>query len=399
MVGLFTFDGPMYRDCNGVYCNTTITNEMLDRYFTVVDKLFVLIRTIPRSDTYENLHLKKLEINQNLEIVEIPNLNTPYGFISRFRYMKTIQDFVCQSDLIFLRIPSIISNMAATICDKLGKPYLVEVGGCAWDSYFNHGLLGKLIAPLMYYQEKATVAKAHFASYVTNLWLQHRYPTSGKSISASNVYLSDFNQCNIQRRISRYKHSKPERYRLGTIASVDVRYKGQEYIIRALGALKKKGIILDYDLVGAGDSTFLRKLANKCGVSAQVHFLGVKLHEDIWDWLDSIDIYAQPSKQEGLPRAIIEAFSRGCLVIGSDVAGIPELVEQDLIFKSGNIEQICNVILRVIHEADHTKRIVHNFKKSKEFDVCQLNERRNLLFEGYRQYVLRCRKNNVSSNV
>ena len=46
MIGLFSFDGPMYRDCNGVYCNTTITSEMFSRYFHVVDKLIVVIRTL-----------------------------------------------------------------------------------------------------------------------------------------------------------------------------------------------------------------------------------------------------------------------------------------------------------------------------------------------------------------
>ena len=40
MTGLFTFDAPLYCDCNGVYCNTTVTNEMLNRFFIVVDKLY-----------------------------------------------------------------------------------------------------------------------------------------------------------------------------------------------------------------------------------------------------------------------------------------------------------------------------------------------------------------------
>ena len=388
MIGLFTFDGPLYRDVNGIYCNTTITNEMLERYFTVVDKLVLLMRTIHLNDTYQERHLKRLELENKIEVVEMPNLNTPKNFMRRSAYSKKIAEHVGKSDLIFLRIPSIISNMTARECVKQGKLYLAEVGGCAWDSYWNHGIQGKVVAPSMYLGQKRTVREASFTSYVTEKWLQQRYPTSGESIVASNVYLDHFDESNIERRISEYKINSHKQYRIGTIASVDVRYKGQEYIIKAMGKLRDRGVVLDYDLVGAGDPSFLSKLAVRCGVAEHVHFLGVKLHDDIWEWLDTIDIYAQPSKQEGLPRAVIEAMNRGCLTIGSDVAGIPELLEADMVFRRDNVEHICKIIELLLDEKNHEQRIRRNFKKSYEFEIGLLNERRNELFEKYKQIVI-----------
>ena len=155
-----------------------------------------------------------------------------------------------------------------------------------------------------------------------------------------------------------------------------------------MGKLKEKGIILEYDLVGAGDPSFLSKLADRCGVAEHVHFLGVKLHDDIWEWLDTIDIYAQPSKQEGLPRAVIEAMNRGCLTIGSDVAGIPELLEADMVFRRDNVEHICKIIELLLDEKNHEHRIRRNFKKSYEFEIRLLNTRRNELFEKYKQIVV-----------
>ena len=68
MVGLFTFDGPLYKDKNGIYCNTTITNEMLERYFCVVDKLYLLIRTFSIEQSYEDAHMTKLA-NLGLELL------------------------------------------------------------------------------------------------------------------------------------------------------------------------------------------------------------------------------------------------------------------------------------------------------------------------------------------
>ena len=387
MTGLFTFDAPMYCDKNGVYCNTTITNEMLERYFAVVDKLYLLIRTDHIDQTYQERHLRKLELGDRIEVVELPNPNTPRNFICSSLWKNIIKDYVRKVDMIFLRIPSIYSNVAADECKKIGKPYFAEVGGCAWDSYFNHGISGKLMAPYVFLKQKATVKNATYASYVTEKWLQNRYPTNGKAIVASNVYLNHFDDENIEKRIAQYKQQKPERYRLGTIASVSVRYKGQEFIIRAMAELKKQGIIVDYDLVGAGDPAFLRSLAESLGVIDQVHFLGVKLHEDIWGWLDQIDIYAQPSKQEGLPRAVIEAMNRGCLAIGSNVAGIPELLEEDMVFKADDVKRMVSIIKKLVEEKDHERRIRRNYAKRNDFEIEELEERRNTIFKEYKSEI------------
>jgi glycosyltransferase involved in cell wall biosynthesis len=46
----------------------------------------------------------------------------------------------------------------------------------------------------------------------------------------------------------------------------------------------------------------------------------------IRDLLDSADLFVQPSRTEGLPRALVEAMARGLPAIGSDVGGIPELL-------------------------------------------------------------------------
>lgn len=387
MTGIFTFDGPMYKDCNGIYCNTTITNEMLNRFCGIVDKIYVIIRTIHLGIPYQEAKLQKLETSGFVEIVELPNLNTPKHYIFRKQAVKLINTYVENTDMVFLRIPSIISNIAANKCIKIGKPYYAEVGGCAWDSYYNHGIMGKIIAPVMYFSERRTVNNASFVSYVTTNWLQKRYPTTGRSISASNVYLQAFDEKCIENRINKY-NKVFDSYRLGTIASVDVRYKGQEYVIRALGKLKKEGIILKYDLVGGGDISFLKKIAQDNNVEDQVRFLGLKLHNEIWSWLDEIDIYIQPSKQEGLPRAMIEAMSRGCLAMGSNVAGIPELIDDDMVFRRGNINNICSIIKLLISERDHKNRIIRNYEKAKEFDITILEKRRQSSFIAYKNEIV-----------
>lgn len=386
MTGLFTFDGPIYCDINGIYCSTTITNQMLRRYLTVVDKLYVAIRTFHINDTYQSAHLQKVS-DEQIEIIELPNLNTPKNFIFNSQARKILETYVARCDLFFLRIPSIISNITATLCRKAHKPYLVEVGGCAWDSYFHHGILGKLIAPAMFNSQRRTVRKATFATYVTQQWLQHRYPTPAIQVVASNVYLQSFDESVLRSRIDKVSQSGYKPYKLGTIASVDVRYKGQDLIIRAMGRLKREGYNFEYYLVGAGDPTYLFSLAAKCGVRERVHHLGVKLHKEIFEWLDQIDIYAQPSRQEGLPRSVIEAMNRACTCIGSDTAGIPELLDDAFIFKSGNVGQICRVLKYVYRYSDYASIAKTNFERSKKFSVTKLDNIRETIYQEYKAYL------------
>ena len=100
---------------------------------------------------------------------------------------------------------------------------------------------------------------------------------------------------------------------LGTAAALNTRYKGQEYVIRSIKGLLEVGYNVEYHLVGgmtgAKENSFLKDLADKCGVSARVIFHGSLALDQMPEYYDSFDVYIQPSKQEGLPRAVIEAMN------------------------------------------------------------------------------------------
>lgn len=389
MIGIFSYDGPIFQDKNGVLCDTKFTDEVFSRYTQYVDLLYVVIRVKQIELTFEEAHLSPITLSQ-VRVIPMPNVVSPKGFLMRNKLKGKLRKLVSQADMFFFRVPGILCNMLADLCIEASKPYLVEVGGCAWDAFFHHGISGKLVAPIVDRAQKKTVMHASHATYVTEKWLQNRYPTSGVSRSASNVYLSNFDDNNIKNRIARYEKSKPEVYKIGTLASVEVKYKGHDQIIKAMSILKKEGVRLIYEMVGRGNPDRLRKIAEEYGVSDQVVFLGQKRHDEIWPWLDTIDIYAQPSKQEGLPRAVIEAMNRGCICIGSNIAGIPELLEEDELFSNNDIKRICHIIRTIVNAKDHSVRILSNFNKSKKYDLNVLNENRKVIFSDYQQLV--CKK-------
>ncbi|WP_214835037.1 glycosyltransferase [Exiguobacterium sp. E4787] len=387
MIGLFSFDGPMYKDINGVYCNTTLTNEMFSRYFEVIDELVVLIRTLPLDKTYTEANMQKVNLD-NMKIVEIPNLNTVKGFlIEKNEYSKIIEHYVEESDLIFARMPSIISDLTIKHSLKQKKKYLVEVGGCAWDAHWNHGFLGKIIAPYVYFKAKSGIKKSDYASYVTENWLQKRYPSNGIHTFASNVYLNKGNNNTLQSRLNKINNVDCKKLKIGTTAAVNVKYKGQEYIIEAISILNRNGYDFTYELVGGGNPEYLKRIAHKFGVEDKVEFKGLLSKKEVINWLDTIDLYAQPSKQEGLPRALIEALSRGCPAIGSNTAGIPELIGNSVRFDKGDVNAICE-ILKKLDKSSLTNYAVINFDKAKEFELENLNLKRNRIYNEYKQVIV-----------
>lgn len=103
-------------------------------------------------------------------------------------------------------------------------------------------------------------------------------------------------------------------------------------------------------------------------------------HDEIFKFLNDMDIYIQPSLQEGLPRAVLEALSMGLPVIGSKTGGIPEIVRKKDIFKKRNVKQIVN-ILENIDKNELKEMSKYSFEKIKEFDVEKLDKIRKEFYK------------------
>jgi glycosyltransferase involved in cell wall biosynthesis len=123
-------------------------------------------------------------------------------------------------------------------------------------------------------------------------------------------------------------------------------------------------------------------LAEKYGVSHKVKFLGSLPHEKVFEYLDNIDLYIQPSKTEGMPRALIEAMSRGCPAIGSNTGGIPELLNKEFVFKKGSVKELCNLLKR-LNKEEMQKEANRNFEKAKEYNKELLDQKRTAFFKEF----------------
>ena len=389
MKGLFCYDGPLIKDNFGDYYGIALNNETFSRYYSIASHLTLAISTKNIEKDDELNKYSKIDLN-DLEIISLPSLTSLNGMLfSRGEVKEILIKLMTKVDFVIVRLPSFIGNMSVRIAKKLNKPCLIEMVGCSWGAYWNHSLKGKLIAPFMYYATKKNVREAEYVVYVTNEFLQKRYPTNGESTNCSNVILTQFDDTILEKRLEKINAlDDSSKIIIGTIAAVDVRYKGQQYVIKAIGKLKERGITnFEYQIVGDGNQSYLKKIAKRYDVLDQVKFLGVLPHHKVFEWLDTIDIYVQPSRQEGLPRALIEAMSRGLPAFGARTAGIPELIEPEFIFSNTkkNIDEICKLIMSFNNKEIMLTQAKRNYEESKKYDKEIIERRRISFFKKFRR--------------
>lgn len=98
-------------------------------------------------------------------------------------------------------------------------------------------------------------------------------------------------------------------------------HKNHESIIRAVAALKDPKI--KYIICGMGEYLeYLKKLSKKLKIENRVQFLGYRY--DIGEILKVSDIFAHPSKREGLGIASLEAMTMGLPLITSNIHGLKD---------------------------------------------------------------------------
>ena len=313
----------------------------------------------------------------------------PDVFFNR-RIKSLLKEDIENADFIIVRLDSFMGLLTIKMCRYMKKPYLIELVGCAWDSFWNHGLSGKILAPYLFLRTKREVYNSPFVVYVTSEFLQRRYPTKGINTNISNVKLNEQNPNDLIKRLAKIEASS-SKIVLGTAANVDIKYKGQQYVIEALGRLKKDGIDnFEYHILGAGDQSFLRCVAKKNNVENQIKFLGSYPHEKVFAWLkNDIDVYIQPSLQEGLPRALIEAMSVGLPCIGSDVAGIPELLDSKCVFnRKGNKANSIMKLLKSLDISNMKLQAERNYKEAEKYNYNNLLHKRFEMFERFKSFYL-----------
>ncbi len=147
---------------------------------------------------------------------------------------------------------------------------------------------------------------------------------------------------------------------LGTIKKI----KGCDTLINAFIGLGEDYIKKNHlRLLLAGDGELrvvLEKIVQQHNLISYINFLGNIPHEDVSSIFKLSDIFVLPSHFEGTPISMLEAMFNGVPIIGSDVIGINNIIENmknGILFQVNDANDLRDKIIHLIENEKLAKKL------------------------------------------
>ncbi len=136
---------------------------------------------------------------------------------------------------------------------------------------------------------------------------------------------------------------------IGHVGALHDHHKGQSTLIAAFEILGDDFPNARLVLLGEGPDKgeFQRQARN----DPRIVFAGFQ--EDVGSWIAAMDVFAFPSREEGLGSSVLDAMLLGIPVVTSAVGGLPELVgdsERGIMLDMGNPVQWAAAIQKMIED-------------------------------------------------
>lgn len=156
----------------------------------------------------------------------------------------------------------------------------------------------------------------------------------------------------------------PRAGRFGFCAGSLVPYRGFEDVVMALGRLDRGGMeSVRFLFAGSGHhhargyERDLRRLAERCGVTDQVIWLGELGREEMAWCYRHAEIFVQTSRAEACPNIVLEAMGHGCAIVSCDQPPMPELLGNAAhYYNTGDPGQLSMVLSQLMSAPEHVRR-------------------------------------------
>ncbi len=242
-------------------------------------------------------------------------------------------------DIIHVHDPN-ISALAHFIADPFNKiPSIVKYSGD-----LSIELIGKIFLPLIILERLIfkTFTKVQVQSKWNKCFLQRycKVPESKIIFIPNGINLNNFAPQNKNNLVPIIVSS----CRLE-------KWKGLEYSIKAM-----KHLNATYIIFGDGkEKNNLLKLIRDEKLTDRVFLVGKIPHSELHTHLSKCDLMIVPSLYEPFGITILDGFNTNIPVIGSNIGGIPELLEPDQLFKAGDISDI---VIKAIDALKNKDKII-----------------------------------------
>jgi len=360
-----------------VWARATFDYAFFARYLVVFSEVLVVARILPVEVPREGWLRAD---GDSVRFDPVPFYIGPWQYLRRARQVRSrIRNVFRREDAVILRVPSMLANVLLPALELSRHPYSVEVVGDPYD-VFAPGAVTHPLRPVFRWwfprQLRGQCAGAVGSAYVTEQALQRRYPPGEGSYSTnySSVELSEAAFVSEPR-----SFDGGRRMNLITVGTLAQLYKSQDVLIDALGVCVSRGSDLQLTIVGDGQHrAMLEARARSLGLGGRVRFVGhLSSADQVRMELDQADLFVLPSRQEGLPRAMIEAMARGLPCVGSTVGGIPELLPSEDQVAPANVSALAERLRQVTSDPIRMANMsARNLDKARQFHKDILSARR-----------------------
>ena len=171
--------------------------------------------------------------------------------------------------------------------------------------------------------------------------------------------------------------------------------KGVDTLLRAFDAASPN-LPQDMRLVVVGDgpdAAEFKELASSLNCSSRIEFAGYRTGDALQSYVEGASLAISSSRwRENMPYSIVEAFAAGTPVVGTNIGGIPELVDEGntgFICEPGDIQSMADAISRGVSEfleQPAYARLQHNCR-SYVMDNCSREKFMNDLVNLYKESI------------
>ena len=119
----------------------------------------------------------------------------------------------------------------------------------------------------------------------------------------------------------------------------------------------------DYHLLIAGSGPLEEKVRSLADKKTNVHYLGYQPKQDVLSLIHGSDLLIQPSLEEGISSTLLEAMACGTCILGSDIEGISEIIENNktgLLVEPNNRDELLNKILYLVPKKEERLRMAND---------------------------------------
>lgn len=379
-------DHRFFRDKYGsFYGRTTYGPNYWERYLSVFDS----VRVISRSTEIESIETGLFRVDSDkVSFAKIPDYHSPLGFLVAQRgILKVLHEELRGENAIILRIPSNLCYLSWFVLLLKGKKYGVELTGDPEDSFSKGAvrhpfrLLFKWIYPFL---TKLVCRHSSASNYVTEYTLQRFYPPGRNTFHtySSSIDLLEEDILGQEEIRWRMCGANNRGLKIISVGSFSQLYKGQDILVKAVSQCRD--CVESLTFVGHGRyMAWIQELTNSHGMNGMVHFVGsIPSGAPVYGHLDQSDLFVLPSRQEGLPRAIIEAMARGLPCVASSVGGIQELLDERCLVSPNDAGALSKKIKEFFYDRDFMNQMsLRNLRLSSLYSKNELMKRRIVFYK------------------